>query len=179
MKRLLIVKLRLRGGVWECGNPCCGFPHFHTRDRWLASDAVTWGRGRRRAAFYSRFLVIGPDHRAACRSHRWGGAISVTTIGVVEAQTALAPPSRGRCQARRGRLRRGQSPPSKVDPSRQIAYRMRLKRRAKATTAIRRPRRPASRSAQARRVALPPARQQTHAACTRSARSSPGPALVM
>ncbi len=46
--------------------------------------------------------------------------------------------------------------PSKVDPSRQIAYRMRLKRRAKATTAIRRPRRPASRSAQARRVALPP-----------------------
>ena len=124
-------------------------------------------------------LFAFPDDRSGSpRSMSFasgGGAISVTTIGVVEGTDRARPPSRGVARLGAAAYAAATVLPSKIDPSRQIAYRMRLKRRAKATTAIRRPRRPASRSAQARRVALPPARQQTHAACTRSARSSPAP----
>jgi len=46
--------------VWKCGNPLCGFPHFHTPLSFHTSDALTWGRGQRLAAFYSRLWVIGP-----------------------------------------------------------------------------------------------------------------------
>ena len=56
---------------------------------------------------------------------------------------------------------------------------MRLNRRASATTAMRRPRRAARRSAQARNVPLPLLFQQAHAAWISRLRSSPDPALVM
>jgi hypothetical protein len=39
---------------WQCGNPVCGCPHFHTPSCFEATDAITRGRGRSRAAFYSR-----------------------------------------------------------------------------------------------------------------------------
>ena len=110
--------------------------------------------GRSRAAFYSRFLVIGPDHRAACHSHRWGGAISVTIVDAIRTRNALPPPSRGSATPRAGDYAAASFFTSKVDPSRHSAYRMRLRRRAKATTAIRRPRRAASCSTHARRDAL-------------------------
>jgi hypothetical protein len=56
------------------------------------------------------------------------------------------------CQATRGGAgrRRSSRVPSNGWPSRHIAYRIRARRRASATTAIRRPRRWASRSAHVR-----------------------------
>src|SRR5205814_2781647 len=104
-----------------------------------------------------------------------GGAISATIVQAIVLHTALPPTFSWLRRSRDGRYAAANFVTSNRDPSRQIAYRIRLSRRAKATTAIRRPRRAARCSAHACSVPLVLLRQHAHAACTKSPRSSFGP----
>ena len=139
--------------MWASGFWMSTFPHACRRPR----EPRCGGRPYGEAGPPSIRVVDDPtDHRASCRSHRRGGAISVTIIAVTKTtdrahpRRLVAPPLVVATPAYAAATRA----PSNVVPSRHTAYKMRLNRRASATTAMRRPRRPARRSAQARNVPL-------------------------
>lgn len=109
--------------------------------------------GRSRAAFYSRFLVSPRSPRIMSFASA-GGAISVTIVADHTTERAH-PPARGFAGRRDDHYAVANFAMSNVVSSRHSANRMRLNRRAKATTAMRRPRRAARRSPHARNVPLP------------------------
>ena len=131
-----------------------GGPHFHTPRSVREPRCGCGALGRSRAAFYSR-SGDRPDQRAACLSHRRGRHLRDDESGATTQRTALTPRLVASPLRRRRSYGRRQRATSKTVPSRQIANRMRLRRRASATTAIRLPRRAASCSVHARKGPLP------------------------
>ena len=118
--------------------------------------------GRSRAAFYSRFQVsVCPPRIMSFASA--GGAISVTTRQESQHRTR-SPAGSWLRQSGRGGYALAKVRASNVVSSRHSANKMRLRRRANATTAMRLPRRAAIPSTHAFRVPLPGCRQHTQAA---------------
>lgn len=117
--------------------------------------------GRSRAAFYSRFQVSVRSPRIMSFASA-GGAISVSILEE-SLRGTRSPACSWLRQSRRG-YALASFFRSNVVSSRQIANRIRLRRRASATTAMRLPRRAAMPSTHARSVPLPPWRQHTQAA---------------
>ena len=85
-------QLQFDDALWKCGNPFCGFSHFHTRPSFEPRMRVDTGRSPKPGGLLFAFLGDHHDHHAACHSHRAGGAISITIIRAIEAPAALSPP---------------------------------------------------------------------------------------
>ena len=167
--------------LWECGNPFCGFPHFHTP---------------RCSSVEPRCACMGPWAEAGRPSIRVVGARSGPPRSMSFApagwrhlrddhpvrlgtQTALTPPSRGSATRRARPLRRRQLarhqtsvpiPPHRIQNPTEPARQARPPQcGGRAAPPGARPTRATSRS---RRL-----RQHAHAACTSRLRSSRRPGL--
>ena len=116
-------------------------------------------------------------NRAAHDVVRECGAISVTVLQRTQARGALALVLWLRQSRSLSRPTARPAPPRDTSRRRARAQRMRLKRLASATTAMRFPRRVAMRSAHARNATFARVCHEHQAACTKRLRNSEGPAF--
>ena len=166
-------------GMWESVLRISTFPHAPS-----SSASHLAGSCARRApsAFYSRFM----SEVTSLRSMRFEGAWRGLSNGS-QVRPWHGSRSRPGCRLRLSLLSYDYAAtatrPGGANGvwSRHIAYRMRVRRRANATIAIRRPRRAPTVCAQVRNAwpAVLRPRQMTQLACTSNARRSPGPVFVM